>query len=108
VVLAVAMFGMGAVGVGSASAVETGWSWFPPGTYAKFSEGETSAIVQAGVGGAAAYVSAKLPTPPLKAAAAVLGVSLWLSARSALESADQKCMIIMVTVWRQASFPAEC
>lgn len=107
VVLAVAIVGMGIM-VPAASAVETGWSWIPPGVYAKFSETETSGIVQVGAVGTAAYVSARMPTPALKAAAAVLGTSLWLTARSALESADRKCMIIMVTVWRQSSFPTQC
>lgn len=108
VVLAVAVLGVVGIGVGSASAVQTGWTWFPPGTYAKFSAGETSAIVQTGVAGAAGYVSAKMPTPILKAATAVLGTSLWLTAKNAVESADRKCMIIMVTVWQRSAFPTKC
>jgi hypothetical protein len=107
VVIAVAVVGMVAIAP-AASAADVGYSWFPPGVYAKFSQGETSAIVQVGAGGAAAYASAQMPHPALKAVAAMLGVGLWLTARNAHESADRKCMVIIAAVWKQTAYPVAC
>ena len=94
--------------VPAASAMETGWTWFPPGAYAKFDANETSSIVQVGVVGAASYVSSQMPTPILKATAAILGTSLWLTAREALNSADRKCLVVVASVWEQSAYPAAC
>jgi hypothetical protein len=88
--------------------VNVDFSWFPTAWYITFNETETSGIVQAGVGGAAAYAATMVPQPILKALITTAGVALWATAKNAIETADRRCLVVMIWALGIDYYPTEC
>jgi hypothetical protein len=76
--------------------------------WVKFNETETAGIVQSGIAGAIVYVSQTMPTIPLKMAAGALGAAIWLTAKNALETANERCVMIWVAWFGRGIGRVQC